>query len=553
MQLSVLDSAALLHWARASVDGLISRSDEINRLNVFPVADADTGTNMLFTMRSAVNAAEALGEAATVAQVAAALARGAVHGARGNSGVILSQIVRGIADAAADHDAIGTDVVRRALRQASQFVIASMSTPVEGTIVSVLAAAAEAADRAAVDGAHADDLPGLVTTAADAAVAALEKTPKQLDVLADNGVVDAGARGLVVLLDALVLVVAGELPTRREYSPSPPKNAPSQVWVAGPGRGSGGLNLDPPRELPPEFEVMYLLCGCDELQIADLRTQLDAMGDSIAIAGDGDMGHSVHAHVNDAGAAIEAGMKFGIPQSIQISSLRGDVGGGHHDGRHRHRRVLALAEGDGAATLFSSEGAQVLRVDEPPASAKRLLDAVIDSGAHQIMVLPNGLMAAEELVAVCAAARGWGITVIPLPSASMAQGLAALAVHDPERMAVDDSYTMARAAGATRFGLVRVATERALTWSGTCEPGDAMGIIGDEVLVLNHDVANATKALVSIMLSSGGELVTVLLSDKADESLADALIEHTRSHHGGVEVMIYRTGQHTDVVHIGVE
>ncbi|MFV8310608.1 DAK2 domain-containing protein [Mycobacteroides chelonae] len=552
MQLSVLDSAALLNWARASVEGLITRSDEINRLNVFPVADADTGTNMLFTMRSAVNAAEALGDGATVAQVAAALARGAVHGARGNSGVILSQIVRGIADAAADQDAIGAEVVRRALRQASQFVIASMSTPVEGTIVSVLAAAAEAADRVA-DGACADDLVGLVSTAADAAVSALEKTPKQLDILADNGVVDAGARGLVVILDALVSVVAGELPARREYSPSPPKNAPSQVWVAGPGRGSGGLNLDPPRELPPEFEVMYLLSGCDELQIADLRTQLDGMGDSIAIAGDGDMGYSVHAHVNDAGAAIEAGMKFGTPQSIQISSLRGDVGGGHHDGRHRHRRVLALAEGDGAATLFSSEGAQVLRVDEPPASAKRLLDAVVDSGAHQIMVLPNGLMAAEELVAVCAAARGWGITVIPLPSASMAQGLAALAVHDPERMAVDDSYTMARAAGATRFGLVRVATERALTWSGTCEPGDAMGIIGDEVLVLNHEVANATKALVSIMLSSGGELVTILLSDQVDESLAEALIEHTRSHHGGVEVMIYRTGQHTDVVHIGVE
>ncbi|ORA57637.1 DAK2 domain-containing protein [Mycobacteroides franklinii] len=552
MRLSVLDSAALLDWARASVEGLISRSDEINRLNVFPVADADTGTNMLFTMRSAVNAAEALGEGATVAQVAAALARGAVHGARGNSGVILSQIVRGIADAADDQDFIGAEVVRRALRQASQFVIASMSTPVEGTIVSVLAAAAEAADRVA-DGAQADDLPVLVTIAADAAVSALEKTPKQLDVLADNGVVDAGARGLVVILDALVSVVAGELPTRREYSPSPPKSAPSQVWVSGPARGSGGLNLDPPRELPPEFEVMYLLCGCDELQIADLRTQLDAMGDSIAIAGDGSMGYSVHAHVNDAGAAIEAGMKFGVPQSIQISSLRGDVGGGHHDGRHRHRRVLALAEGDGAATLFSSEGAQVLRVDEPPASAKRLLDAVVDSGAHQIMVLPNGLMAAEELVAVCAAARGWGITVIPLPSASMAQGLAALAVHDPERMAVDDSYTMARAAGATRFGLVRVATERALTWSGTCEPGDAMGIIGDEVLVLNHDVANATKALVSIMLSSGGELVTVLLSDKVDESLAESLIEHTRSHHGGVEVMIYRTGQHTDIVHIGVE
>lgn len=542
-----LDSAALLEWARASVEGLIARSDEINRLNVFPVADADTGTNMLFTMRSAVNAAEELDDAADVAQVGTALARGAVHGARGNSGVILSQIVRGIADAAAD-GALGPAGVRRALKQAAQFVVTSMSTPVEGTIVSVLEAASLAADSAP------DDLAELVTVSADAAVVALERTPKQLDVLADNGVVDAGARGLLVILDALVAVVTGTLPARREYAPAPPKNAPSTIWIAGAGGGSGrGLNLELPDELPPEFEVMYLLSGCAEPQIDELRRQLDDLGDSIAIAGDADMGYSVHAHVNDAGAAIEAGMKIGAPQSIQISSLRGETGGAHHDGRHRQRRVLALAEGNGAAALFSGEGAQVLRVDEPPASAKRLLDAVVDSGAQQIMVLPNGLMAAEELVAVCAAARGWGVTVIPLPSASMAQGLAALAVHDPDRMAVDDSYTMARAAGATRFGLVRVATERALTWSGTCEPGDAMGIIGDEVLVLNSDIANATKALVSIMLSAGGELVTVLLSDAVDGSLADSLTEHVRAHHGGVEVMSYRTGQHTDVVHIGVE
>lgn len=547
-RLTVLDGGALLQWAQASVDGLIARSDEINRLNVFPVADSDTGNNMLFTMGSAVNAAEALGEGASVTLVAAALARGAVHGARGNSGVILSQIVRGFAEAAVEQDTIGAAVVRSALRQASQFVIASMSTPVPGTIVSVLAAAVDAADSLG-----SDDLGELAAAAADAAVLALEQTPQQLDVLADNGVVDAGARGLVVILDALVSVVTGAQPLRREYTPTLPKSAPSQVWVAGAGSGARGLNLEPPRELPPEFEVMYLLSGCDELQIAGLRAELDDLGESIAIAGDREIGYSVHAHVNDAGAAIEAGMKLGVPQSIQISSLRSEVGGGHHDVRQRQRRVLALADGDGAAALFAGEGAQVLRVDEPPVSAKRLLDAVVDCGAKQIMVLPNGLMSAEDLVAVAAAARGWGLTVIPLPSASMAQGLAALAVHDPQHMMVDDSYTMARAAGATRFGMVRVATERALTWSGTCEPGDAMGIIGDEVLVLHRDVVTTTTELVSILLAAGGELVTVLLSDDVDDSLADTLDEHIRAHHGGVEVMTYRTGQHSDVVHIGVE
>lgn len=149
--------------------------------------------------------------------------------------MILSQIVRGIADAADDQDAIGAEVVRRALRQASQFVIASMSTPVEGTIVSVLAAAADAADAA-----QSDDLPVLVTTAADAAVSALEKTPKQLDVLADNGVVDAGARGLVVILDALVSVVAGSCPVGANTARRLPRTLPRRYGLPGrDGEGAG--------------------------------------------------------------------------------------------------------------------------------------------------------------------------------------------------------------------------------------------------------------------------------------------------------------------------
>ena len=119
-----------------------------------------------------------------------------------------------------------------------------------------------------------------------------------------------------------------------------------------------------------------------------------------------------------------------------------------------------------------------------PVSAKQLLHALVDTGAAQIMVLPNGYVAAEELVAGCTAAIGWGIDVVPVPTASMVQGLAALAVHDADRQAVDDGYTMARAAAAARHGSVRVATEEALTWAGTCKPGDGLGIAGDEVLIV---------------------------------------------------------------------
>ncbi len=201
-----LDAAALLDWAHTSVGDLIAHTDEINRLNVFPVADADTGTNMLFTMRSAWAQADASAGGggreehkggSDVARVASALAGGALHGARGNSGVILSQILRGLADVATEAAAeqggelsdINGAVLAAALRHAIALVVASMGESVPGTIVSVLQAAAGAAEAAGSEGA---DLVGVVAAAGDAAVIALDKTIEQLDVLADAGVVDAG-------------------------------------------------------------------------------------------------------------------------------------------------------------------------------------------------------------------------------------------------------------------------------------------------------------------------------------------------------------------------
>ncbi|MET0703592.1 MAG: DAK2 domain-containing protein [Mycobacterium sp.] len=542
-----LDGAALRDWAHTAVGDLIARTDEINRLNVFPVADADTGTNMLFTMRSAAtSAADAGGD---VVAVAAALSRGALHGARGNSGVILSQILRGIADvtAAAAADApgfgdIGAALFGAALRHAVGLVVSSMGgEAVAGTIVSVLQAAAEAAEDAAADG---DALAEVVGAAADAAVLALEKTPDQLAVLADAGVVDAGGRGLVVLLDALNSTLTGHAPVRRVYEPAAPQDTGSHT------DGSP----------PLQFEVMYQLAGCGPGQVDALRTRLDELGDSVAIAAAAaDGGHSVHVHTDDAGAAVEAGLAFGTPSRIQISALNAGAAGVAPGSWTRDRAVVAVVDGDGAASLFAGEGAAVLRPDAGPeiaVSAHQLLRALVDSGAAQVMVLPNGFIAAEELVAGCTAAIGWGIDVVPLPTGSMVQGLSALAVHEPDRLAVDDGYNMAAASGATRYGSVRIATEDALTWVGPCRRGDGLGIIGDEVLVVRHDVTAAGRGLIDLLLGVGGELVTVLLGndlgDKADE-VGTLLGDHVRRHHLGTELVSYRTGHRGDALMIGVE
>jgi uncharacterized protein len=553
-----LDASALRQWAHTAVSDLITHIDEINRLNVFPVADSDTGINMLFTMRSALAEANTEAGSGDVARVAAALSAGALNGARGNSGVILSQILRGIADitagAAADSGGelqeIDSAILGAALRHGVDLVIASMGgQEVPGTIVSVLHAAGDAVEQCANTG---EGLVRAITAAGDAAVIALEKTPEQLDVLGEAGVVDAGGRGLLVLLDALRSTITGQAPTRAVYEPSP-RRSPAESATEQPAL---------------QFEVMYLLDGCDAAGADALRERLGQLGDSVAIAAPashavGD--YSVHVHTNDAGAAVEAGLSFGNPRRIQISALTSGTTRLPPGSWTRERAVLAVVDGDGAAELFASEGACVLRPDPDAAdpttaiSAQQLLRAVVDTGAAQVMMLPNGYVAAEELVAGCTAAIGWGIDVVPLPTGSMVQGLAALAVHEPDRQPVDDGFTMARAAGAARHGSVRIATDKALTFAGTCEPGNGLGIAGDEVLIVAEDVASAATGLIDLFLAAGGELVTVLVGADIDGDVADAgalrdqLQAHVHDRHPGTELVTYRTGHRGDALLIGVE
>ena len=552
-----LDASGLRDWAHAVVSDLITHIDEINRLNVFPVADSDTGANMLFTMRSALAEANSGAPSDDVAAMAAALSAGALNGARGNSGVILSQILRGIADVTANAAAdtggalaeIDAALLGDALWRGVDLVVTSMGgEEVPGTIVSVLQAAAHAVAQCAAGG---EGLAPALTAAGDAAVIALEKTPLQLEVLADAGAVDAGGRGLLVLLDALRSTITGQAPARAVYEPSP-----------------RALQPDAAAKRPaPQFEVMYLLDGCDAGAADALRDRLAELGESVAITAapsDTRGSYSVHVHTDDAGAAVEAGLTAGRPSRIVISALSSGAAGLPVGSWNRERAVLAVVDGDGAAELFAGEGACVLRPgpDAPaPAadiSAHQLMRAVVDTGAAQVMLLPNGYVAAEELVAGCTAAIAWGVDVVPVPTGSMVQGLAALAVHEPDRQAVDDGYSMARAAGAARHGSVRIATEKALTWAGTCEPGDGLGIAGDEVLIVAPDAAAAAIGLLDLLLASGGELVTVLVGAAIEEDVDAATVggllqDHVHDHHPGTELVIYHTGHRGDALLIGVE
>lgn len=550
-----VDGRLLGHWARLCVAGLEQRCGEINDLNVYPIPDGDTGTNLLATMRSAVAAAEdhALGSAGDVPhsahQIAVALARGAVSGARGNSGVILSQVLRGFAQATGEGD-LDDAALRSGLRQGSNLAADAVSEPVEGTIVTVLRCAADAA-------ASSDRGLGLAATAreaADAAASALIRTPAQLDVLDAAGVVDAGGLGLVVILDALVEAVDGAAPRReivtRRALPERAQNA--ECAVAGhehAGQDRSGR----------DYEVMYLVSETDDERMADLRAHLGALGDSIVIVGDGTGGWSVHVHCTDAGAAVEAGLLAGRVHGIRITSFLVDArdqglvaptvrvrSGGHGRG------IIAMASGDGAAELFEAEGATVLRSDTP-VTRGRLLGVIREIERSEVLVLPNGAISAQELVAVSAAARDSSHEVVLLATSSMVQGIAAMAVHDPSSDAVDDAFTMSEAAAGTRWGSLRVAAERALTYVGTCEPGDSLGLMGHEVVLIESDAVTAGTRLVDLALGGGGELVTLIMGANAPEGLGEHLSDHVARNHVGVDVMVYVGGQVDDLFQLGVE
>jgi DAK2 domain fusion protein YloV len=545
-----LDAALLTRWMRAATAALERHCAEIDRINVFPVPDGDTGTNLLLTMRAAAEAVRRVvreNGARGVTTVAGALARGALVGARGNSGVILSQVLRGLAEAVASvaGPAPAGAVLADALRRAHRLATAAVSKPREGTVLTVLAAAAGAAG--ATDSDRLDDV---AVAAADAARTALQATTGQLPELARAGVVDAGGLGLYVVLDALARLATGrtgpaEMPATGGANRPGPRGR--EVLVA--QRESGSAAYD--------YEVMYLLDGTDAKRVATLRTDLEAVGDSVAVVDDGAGLWNVHVHCTDIGAAIEAGIEAGRPHRITVIRFADDAeaAAGQVEGRFvRDRAVLMVVAGSELAELARSEGAVVLeREPDRPVDEGDLSAALAGTRARHVVLLPDDSELAPAAERAAAAARRDGQDVLVLPSASVLQSLAALAVHDPARRPAEDVVAMAEAAAGTRTAGLMVAESEALTWVGRCEPGDVLGISDGEVVLIAPDLAVGGLWLAHRMLTAGGELVTVLLGDGVDESLGEGLAADLRRTHPEVDVTVHRGGQSEYPIVLGVE
>ncbi|MFC1406592.1 MULTISPECIES: DAK2 domain-containing protein [Streptacidiphilus] len=546
--LDTLDAPAVRTWCRLSLAALGQAREEIDALNVYPVPDGDTGTNLYLTVESAAEEVDGLfgagAEAPSLPQALRAMAHGALLGARGNSGVILAQLLRGIASAIGAGPADGPALCR-ALRRAADAGYEAVAKPVEGTVLTVAAAAAEAAEAAL----RADPriaLAAVAEAAYEAARTALIRTPLLLEVLARAGVVDAGGRGLVTVLGALADAVTG-------HTPMGPL-ALAGTRAAEPGPHGEHVAV----EGGPAFEVIYLL-DAEDGTLPALRESLGALGDSLVVVG-GDGLWNVHVHVDDPGAAVEAGIVAGRPHRIRITHFASAAAtataasGPDEDAPARSRGVVSVVHGEGMAGLCAESGATVLHADPDRApSSTELAAAVRRAHAREVVVLLNDTELRAAAGAAAEQLRKEGVRVAVIPTRSAVQGLAALAVHEPGRRFDEDVVAMTSAAGATRYAEIAVAEGESWTMAGVCQAGDVLGLIDGDVAVIGTDTGETAAVVLDRMLAAGGEMVTLILGTGAEDAVADRLVAHVRRAHPVVDTVVYRGGQPTSPLLIGVE
>ncbi|WP_296103668.1 DAK2 domain-containing protein [uncultured Corynebacterium sp.] len=560
-----IDSTTLQQWARACAHTLVRQKEEINRLNVFPVPDSDTGSNMAFTMASAVsaldhalreremkksrsrarNGAEASpghhcddGTDLTTSEAAIALAIGATKGSRGNSGVVLSQLLRGLAESVQAGPSNGASVCD-ALSNSLSFVQAAIVNPVEGTVITVLRSAAAAATSTA----HSTDSAHAVAHAARlAASRALERTPSQLPVLRRAGVVDAGGRGLVVLLEELERVLitrAGDsqngdsndvefnafnsahidgkvtwtgddgLPTGigQSHQDSLASDAVNVIRTPAPGRGNDetgggrfGVGDATPDAAASQLEVMFFIENTD---LEDLRTFLVPLGDSLIVGALTDDSARIHIHTERAGDVISGAYERGIVSELTVETLHQvsvNRPSALQIARPRLRSVLAVVPSEDAAAFFGRAGADAVVIDAHAEAADQhqygiVREAIEKEDVDEVVLVTNGIVDPNEV-------HGRMPNVVVVPASSLCAGLAAMAVHDPSQSLDADAAAMVDAARGT--------TTITLSYDDMGDRSD--GEPTSTELAPTPAVIRAWET-VSDLLEKGGELVTVISGD----------------------------------------
>jgi hypothetical protein len=513
----VVDGQGFKRLVKAALVWLQRHQAAINALNVYPVPDGDTGTNMVLTMRSAWAEIEDSPER-NVGRVARQMAHGALMGARGNSGVILSQIWRGFSRSLDEKEVLQNEDLADACREGSATAYKGVVKPVEGTILTVARAVADAADRAAE---RTDNLVSILERMVFAAHEAVVLTPSLLPVLEEAGVVDAGGQGLFIILEGMLRYMRGE-------RVGEDVQLTESVDLLSEGMSPGDTSY--------AYDVQFLVVG-DNLDVDGIRERIAQMGDCPLAVGDPTT-VKVHVHVSDPGIPISYGASIGSIRDVVVEDMQaqyqdfvvdqerspattvstgtsqaiGDIG------------VVAVVPGDGLALVFQSLGVSaVVRGGQTMnPSTKDLLEAVEGLPTDQVVLLPNNsnvVMAAEQSRELT------DKEVVVIPTRFVPQGVAALLALNYQADLETNVKAMKRAMEDVETGEVTLATRSATVNGVEVADGEIIGLHNGELEVNGQSVEEVARALLGEMVSRDREIITLYYGEDVSEEAAHALAE----------------------------
>ena len=517
---------------------LSANVDAVNALNVFPVPDGDTGTNMHLTMKAVVEEAASV-TSTSAADVASAMARGALMGARGNSGVILSQFFKGLGSGLEDTAVLDGQRLAAALELGREQAYKAVGQPVEGTMLTVISTAARAARSTAGSGGSLIEVLESVSVASRESVAL---TPTMLPVLRQAGVVDAGGHGLAIILEGLRRSAAGDK--------SPPTEIPPPDPV-GVDEHEGIVSTD---FLQAAEEEIYGYCtqivvqGTD-LDVDDIRERVSAMGRSVVVVGD-DTVANVHVHAEDPGPVVSLGVSLGVLGRVKIENM--DAQRAEYSAARRSEiavgpaagsvGVLAVASGDGLKSVFESLGAASVLAggDTMNPSVRELVDAIEQLPAESVVVLPNNkniVPAARQAAEL--ASKEVGV----VPTRSIPHGAAAMLAFDPQVAASLNVERMTEATESVRYGEVTTAVRTAEIDGISVQQGDTIGLLDGRLVVTGDDPSQVLVSVVERAEPERGGIVTLYSGDPVSEEAAQAAEVAVQQVLSGVDVELVSGGQ----------
>jgi fatty acid kinase len=523
-----MELKAVRELARAALQNLEAHRQRIDDLNVYPVPDGDTGTNLVLTLRSIVETLDA-STARDSEAVAKELSRAALMGARGNSGVIFSQIVRGFVDVLGESDRVSTHLLRRAFRGASDAAYRAVKRPVEGTMLTVIREMAEEGERKENRSLSPPDFLAAVLARGEDALA---RTPELLDVLREAGVVDAGGAGLVEITRGLALASAGE--------PLP----------AAPVEGEA-LSFDAIHQELSRYRycTVFVVEG-EDLDQAALESTLEELGDSLLVVGD-QSALKVHVHTDEPGAALSAATAMGVVEGVEIANMQVQTA-------QREERLseaagatlpalttletglVAVCPGHGNRRLFESLGAtRVIEGGQTmnPSTAE-ILEAIEATPADEVLVLPNN--ANVTLTAEQAA----GLSSKPVrvvPSRSVQAGLAAMGRYVPTNSPEQNERDMLEALASAATGEVTIASRDAELDGVAIRKGGYLGLVGETAVAAGDDLHAVVTEVVERVLAGEREWLGLLTGEGAPR--LDGLVAAIEREHPDVHIEVHDGGQ----------